>query len=123
MWKFTMKNIVALFVLVLMSASSFAEQGWVGRGGATTGSNPRAASVQWVQQDASGWVKFKINESSLSLPADRVYKFDGNSTTGKNTLAILLTAQSSDAPISFYEIENFAGENFWKVDNLTVGKI
>lgn len=118
-----MKNIVALFVLVVMSASSFAEPGWVGRGGITTGSNPKTASVQWVQQDASGWVKFKINEASSTLPADRVYKFDGNSSTGKNTLAILLTAQSSDAPISLYEIENYAGENFWKFDNLTAGKI
>lgn len=113
----------ALLITMFISASCFAERGWVGHAAGSTGENPKKATVQWVQQDFSGWVKFKINESSSSLPSDRVYKFDGNSPVGKNTLAILLTAKSSDIPISFYEIENYSGESYWKFDNLIMGQI
>jgi hypothetical protein len=120
------KMIVSIvFVFSISAFSVFAEPGWIGSGEATSGSNPKIATVKWVKQDITGWTKFKINEFSSGLPADRIWKFDGNTSVGKTWLAILLAAKSGEQQIQFYEIENYAQEGticFWKVDAITLGE-
>lgn len=110
---------------VLMIFPALADNTWIGSGSATLSGYPPKASVKWVKQDASGWAKFKINETSTNVPADRIWKFDGNSSVGKNWLAILLSAKASAQAIQFFEIENYPAEGsnmFWKIDGITLGE-
>jgi hypothetical protein len=121
-----LRNLISATVIAsgLMIFPALADNTWIGSGSATPSGFPAKATVKWVKQDGSGWAKFTINESSANVPADRVWKFDGNSSVGKNWLAILLAAKSAGQDVQFYEIENYPAEGssmFWKIDGITLG--
>jgi len=112
-----------LFLAAIFTATTatMADQ-WVGGslGGVSGQSGITNATIKAVRTNSDGFAFFSINQSSATVPANRIWRIDARTAFGANILANVIAAKSAGSPIQFVDMALILGSEY-TFDQFTYG--
>jgi hypothetical protein len=90
-------KLLSLSLLALASASMAGTSIGCGLSPVTT------ATIKGVELQANGLAWFSINETPGTTVASHIWRWDSQTTVGKNMLSAILTAKAGNIPVCFSE--------------------